>query len=102
MTREEAKKRLIRITGVPRPALVKTPKSFSRKEISKISVSEEDEQFTNFFDFEEDLSDLESARKQYERVEEERILQEQRAKLLGLNTKKESDEDDSSFVFSEE
>lgn len=97
MKKEDAKKRFISVKGVPLVPLT-APRPELRKQMTKISpVSEEDIKFNNFFDFEEELAETESARKQFERMEEERL---QREKALALAQANEPEKD--SFVTLEE
>lgn len=93
MTRNEAKKRLTKIKGIPlKPSI--GPRDEGRKGFSKVEyVNEYESEFDNFFDFEEDLSDMEAARKQVERIEEQKILYAHRQKSLGLDSEPDGDSD---------
>lgn len=76
MNREDSKKRRYRVPGIPLTSLVK-PRTEIRRESNKISLTaEEDNLHKDFFDFEEELAGMESARKQFERMEEERMQRE--------------------------
>lgn len=93
MKREELKKRLFKIEGIPLKPYV-LPRSEMRRESNKISLTDENDiKFETFSDFEEDLTGMEAARQQFERIEEERILYEQRMRTLGV----EIDEPQESF-----
>lgn len=64
-------------------------KNFSRRE-TNTSIKKEDhpnDEFDNFFDFEENLSDLKSASEQYAEQEEKKIAQEDDNANLSNNTK---------------
>lgn len=85
MTRNEAKKRLVKIKGVPLKPLI-GPRVESRKGMSKVEyVNEYESEFADYFDFDEDLMEMEAARKQVERVAEEKILYENRMRKLGID-----------------
>ena len=85
MTRNEAKKRLVKIKGVPLKPLI-GPRVETRKGTSKVEyVNEYESEFNDFFEFEEDLSEMEAARRQVERLEEEKILYENRMRKLGID-----------------
>lgn len=70
MTNEELKKRLKYISATPQKKIVK-PRDELRRGVNKIESSSEYDidEFDDFFEFEEDLSEMESARKQVERME---------------------------------
>jgi hypothetical protein len=98
MTRDQLKKRLVKVEGKSLRPYV-PPRSEMRRESSNVpNVREDDIKFDDFFDFEEDLSEIEAARKQFERIEEEKLNQD-RHKPLNNNFDDVSDvESDSSFV----
>lgn len=85
MTRSEAKKRLIRIKGIPLKPTIE-PRAEVRRGSSKVEyVNEYESEFANYFDFDEDLLEMEAARKQVERIAEEKILYENRMRKLGID-----------------
>ena len=105
MTKEELKKRLKFIKATPLVPKI-PPREVSRRNVNKVSnLSEYDDgAFDSFFDFEEDLSDLESARLQVERIETARINAENKARLLEMAEPWEEDgeEEEPSFLVMEE
>jgi len=69
MTREELQRRLKFIKGQPLKEKVR-PTEALRRGINSIDISKENESdFDDFFEFEEDIADMVSARKQFERME---------------------------------
>ena len=75
MTREELKKRLIKIKGTPLPPRVRAMDGLRRgTNYVKTESDYETEDFDTFFDFEEDLAGMESARKQVEKLKMDQIL----------------------------
>lgn len=69
MTKEELKKRLTFIKASDKKD-VNSPKNFLRRDPNVIINNEEDDLYDeSFFDFEEDLAEIESARKQYEKLQ---------------------------------
>lgn len=100
MTRNEMKKRLTKIEGVALKPLI-PPRTQTRKEPSKIEyVPEYTSEYNDFFEFDDDLSKMESARRQVERIEEERILYETRMRALGNNS--ENTSEDSVMIITED
>jgi hypothetical protein len=90
MNRENLKKRLVKIDGAPLVSLTPYRKE-QRREVNKVSSTEESENvYDDFFDFEKDLDDSESARKQFERMEEERLQREKANDFLTMPLVKES------------
>jgi hypothetical protein len=100
MTREELQKRLIRISGQSQHNKA-IPKNMNRRGENFIEVESdyEADEFDNFFNFEEDLADMESARRQVERFEMEKIKNEE---LITIENKKNNEDlEQSFFVMSE-
>lgn len=97
MTRNEAKKRLTKIKGVPLKPIIE-PRVEVRKGMSRVEyVNEYESEFNDFFEFEEDLSELEAARKQVERIEEEKILHAARMRRLGIESNESEESESDSF-----
>jgi hypothetical protein len=105
VTKEELQKRLKFIAATPIKESVGARDNL-RRGTGKVEVTTDASvsEFDSFFDFEEDIADLESARQQVERVEAARLKKENNQKILELNSKSEEEEssEDQSFLMLEE
>lgn len=101
MTKEELQKRLKYIAATPLPERI-APRDDGRRDANSIDNIDESavSDFDSFFDFEEDIADLESARQQTERFEAARLKKERSDELIRLKNNPEPEEE--SFLMFEE
>jgi hypothetical protein len=113
MTRDEVKKRMIKIEGRPLHQRA-GPMQANRRGLNYIKTEEEyeAEDFDSFFDFEEDLAGMEAARKQVEKLEYEKMMaieagqvapeEQEEIKEEAFEIEEEIEEDAGSFFVMEE
>ncbi len=101
MTKYELQKRLVKITGQA-PHSRAIPKNLNRRGENFVETESdyEGDEFDDFFNFEEDLADMEAARRQVERLEMEKIKDREAKADKGI--KDEEDEDKTLFFVLEE
>lgn len=92
MTKDELKKRLIKIQATPEEKRV-GHKEMSRRGINHIDPTDDlISNFDDFFGFEEELSEMESARLQVEKIEKRKILEAKFVINNSVNTEPSIDE----------
>jgi hypothetical protein len=104
MTRDELQKRLVRVKGQPLFNRAAPMESGRRGQNHVETESDyEGEEFDNFFDFEEDLADMEMARRQVERIEMDRIkyMEQNPEELIEPKIENEEEIESSYFVMDE-
>ena len=103
MTKEELQKRLKYIEAKPVKAQV-APRETSRRDINTIENKDEYEisEFDSFFEFEKDIAELESARKQMEKLEAAKLKSEQSEEVLNTNNEDFEEESESFLIFEED
>ena len=75
MTRDELKKRLIRVKGVPLKKIY-SPKEVTRRGLNHVEITEDESaKYDDFFGFESDLAEVESARVQMENLEKRKMIE---------------------------
>lgn len=110
MTKDELIKRLVKIDG--RPISYKAPpRDPVRRDFNEVINTSDDgvDNFDSFFDFEKDISELEAARNQIEKIEKimtanhtETIPEEKSFIFLDEDPSAKSGSEDSCFIFEEE
>lgn len=89
MTKDELLKRLIRVEATPQRNSV-LPRESIRRDMNKISIEDDDglSEYNSFFDFEKDITELESASAQFEKISKplEDIIPEQASEQISEQT----------------
>ena len=100
MTNEELKKRLVVIRGIPLEKKVSS-KEVTRRDLNHVEVQESEDMFDSFFEFEEDLSQIESARVQMEKLEKQKLIEEKLSTDIPIIEDKEIVPEEESFLMLE-
>jgi len=101
MTRDQLKKRLIKVKGKPLNKKASSVDANRRAPnyVENTLPPHEDSKFESFFGFEQEIAELESARKQIERIKEREVKEQRRAKELGISLESEKEiEEESYFI----